>query len=241
MMSTVMTRTQKAAYKARVDKVVERCVRTPRTNWTLFECVVEEVHGGGPPPTDAQARIIEDAVHRSRSRVHHARIVPPDQEAADELELFIVNDADLYRQQHVPILKNLATKKVRSQYEHDLAVKMFGYLVESGAKKYADEHGSPGQPWHKLFDVPTRRLVAENLARDFETEFELGNYDHLLPAKYQREMVTGQVRFPRGHATKSRSAAQLDRDISEVVPSWQRAGRSSTTTRRRSRAAGRGA
>lgn len=110
-----------------------------------------------------------------------------DTHAATELKLYIDNDAALYRQQHVPTLKNLATKKARSQYKHDLAVKLFGYLVESGAKKYAKEFGSPNQPWHKMFDVPTRKLVAEELTRDFEGEFELGNYDYLLPKKYQKE------------------------------------------------------
>lgn len=121
-----------------------------------------------------------------------------DQHAADELKLFIDNDADLYRHQTTSIHKNLATKKVRSQYQHDLAVKLFGYLVEAGAKKYAKEFGGT---WNHLFNVPTRKAVAEELTREFETEFELGNYDKLLPKKYQKEMVTGQTRFPRqGHS-----------------------------------------
>jgi len=104
----------------------------------------------------------------------------------NDLKLFIDHDADLYRQQHTSILKNLATKKARGQYKHDLAVKLFGYLVESGAKKYADKFGLPGQPWHKMFDVSTRTRVAEALTDDFEEEFKLGNFDQLLPKKYQR-------------------------------------------------------
>lgn len=106
---------------------------------------------------------------------------------ARELTLYIENDANLHRQQHVPILKNLATKKARSQYKHDLAVKLFGYLVESGAKKYAKDFGSPGQPWHKMFDVSTRKRVAEELTKSFEAEHALGNYDRLLPKKYQKQ------------------------------------------------------
>ena len=122
---------------------------------------------------------------------------------ARELTLYIENDADLHRQQHTPIVKNLATKKARSQYKHDLAVKAFGYLVESGAKKYARAFGSPNQPWHKMFDASTRKQVAEELTRDFETEFELGNYDSLLPKKYQKEMLQKQHLVPaRSHATK---------------------------------------
>lgn len=41
-----------------------------------------------------------------------------DQEAR-ELKLYIDNDGDLYRRQTTSILKNLTTKKVRSQYKHD--------------------------------------------------------------------------------------------------------------------------
>lgn len=130
--------------------------------------------------------------------------VMTDTHAANDLELYIANDADLQRQQGTSILKNLATKKVRSQYQHDLAVKLFGYLVESGAKKYVKDLRST-LPWHKMFDVSTRKLVAEELTKDFEGEFELGNYDYLLPKKYQKEMlaVGGKTKFPsRGHATK---------------------------------------
>jgi hypothetical protein len=101
-----------------------------------------------------------------------------------ELELYIENDGDLYRSQTTSILKALTTKKARGEYKHDLAVKAFEYLVEAGAKKYAKEFGSPGHPWHKMFDVATRRAVAKNFAKSFETEYALGNYDYLLPLKY---------------------------------------------------------
>ena len=127
-----------------------------------------------------------------------------DTDAATELEQYIKNDANLHRQQHVPIIKNLATKKVRSKYKHDLAVKAFGYLVEPGAKKYAKEFGSPGQPWHKMFDVATRKLVAEELTRDFEREFELGNYDNLLPKKYQKEFAKQHLVPPHQHHARKK-------------------------------------
>ena len=135
---------------------------------------------------------------------------------ANALELYIANDANLHRQQHVPILKNLATKKVRSQYKHDLAVKLFGYLVESGAKKYVKEFGSPGQPWHKMFDVPTRKLVAEELTREFEGEFELGNYDNLLPKKYQKELAKQHLVPPHPHHARKKVTWRVPEGI-EVV------------------------
>ncbi len=167
-------------------------------------------------------------------------IVPPmiDEHAANDLELFIENEAALYPQRQA-IWKNLATKKVRSQYKHELAVKLFGYLVESGAKKYVKEFSST-LPWHKMFNVPTRKRVAEELTKDFEGEFELGNYDHLLPKKYQKEMmgVGGKVKFPSAGRLRSSHAtckhgkgchscgagsktppAQLDREIAAVLSS----------------------
>ena len=165
-----------------------------------------------------------------------------DQDTATELKLYVDNDYDLHRRQTTSILKNLATKKVRSQYKHDLAVKAFGHLVESGAKKYAKEFGSPTQPWHKMFDASTRKHVAEALTRDFEDEFESGNYDQLLPKKYQKEFAKQSLvpphqhharkkvtfRVPEGrkvsgpssYASKKRPS-QLDREIANVVPSWR--------------------
>lgn len=135
-------------------------------------------------------------------RSHATRSGPVDEHGARELVLFIENDRDLQVRQAQYIIKNLATKKVRSKYEHEPAVKAFGYLVDAGAKKYAKEFGGT---WHQLFNANTRRAAAEELVRDFEAEFELGNYDHLLPKKYQKEMmgVGGKVRFPsKGHAAK---------------------------------------
>lgn len=105
---------------------------------------------------------------------------------ARELQLFCENDGDLYRRQGTPILKNLITKMARGTYSHSGAVKLYGYYAESCAKKYVQEHGSPDQPWNKMFSVADRRAVAENFAKDFETEAAHGNYDHLLPKKYQR-------------------------------------------------------
>lgn len=169
-----------------------------------------------------------------------------DTQAATALELFIENDADLHHQQQVPIFKDLMTKKARDEYSHDLAVKLFGYLVEAGAKKYAQQFGSPGQPWHKMFDPPTRRAVAEELTKAFETEARLGAYDDLLPKKYQVQKkaphgVGGRAAASRRHHatihheaegaspraggsvggyygyTHKKSPAELDREIAHAL------------------------
>jgi hypothetical protein len=110
---------------------------------------------------------------------------PLDTHAAKELELFVENDADLYRQQYTPINKNLITKMARGVYNHAGAVKLFGYLMESGAKKYAKQY-SGGSDWHQIFSPATRKAVAEVFAKHFEVEAKLGNYDNLLPKKYSQ-------------------------------------------------------
>ena len=149
-----------------------------------------------------------------------------DEHAARELRLYIDNDSELHRQQGAPILKNLATKKARGQYKHDLAVKLFGYLVESGAKKYHREHGNldvvkyGGQPWHKMFDVPTRRRVAEELTDTFEAEAKLGNYDNLLPKKYQSDKSMGPPPFHGATAPSSNLFPTADLATRRAASVW---------------------
>lgn len=130
-----------------------------------------------------------------------------DPQAARELKLYIDNDGGLYRQQTLPILKNLATKRARGEYKHDLAVKVFGYLTEAGAKKYAGEFGS-SSPWHQMFDAGTRKQAAEALTRDFEAEAALGNYDHLLPKKYQKAGLQHARRKAAGGVQHARKKLQ---------------------------------
>ena len=119
-----------------------------------------------------------------------------DEHAAKELFLWIENDGDMYRQQYTPILKNLTAKKARGVYDRTQAVKLFGYLVENGAKKYYREvvqglsteytfvrHVSP--EWSRMFPKKLRDAVAEELRDRFEDEHGLGNYDNFIPKKYQ--------------------------------------------------------
>jgi len=111
-----------------------------------------------------------------------------DQDAARELQLFVENDGDLHRRQGQPILKNLATKMARGIYKHEGAVKLYGYLMKSGAEKYAKEFGPT------TFGPATRRAAAEQFALGFEAEWNAGQYRDLLPKKY-RIRVTNVDRF----------------------------------------------
>ena len=84
---------------------------------------------------------------------------------SDELVLTIVNDGDLYRQRVQPIVKNLAKKIVKGVYDKTLAVKLWKYLADDGAKKYTKE-------WGLKFSVADRTDAAKQLQRYFEDEVQ---------------------------------------------------------------------
>ena len=102
-----------------------------------------------------------------------------------ELIMFTENDANIYDRSTLPILKNMATKKAQGRYDHEKAVQAFMWLAETGARKYAQENDPHGTPWHEMFPMPVRRAAATRWRDEFEAEFDLGNYNSLLPKKYQ--------------------------------------------------------
>lgn len=124
-----------------------------------------------------------------------------DESVARELKLFIDNDAELYRQRTMPIMKNLARKIRKGSYDSELAVKLWKYLADAGAKKYAREHGSPGVSWHDMFPVSVRMMVAKELAEDFDAEMDVGGLtvDDLLQREHRtinvsKKQITEMVR-----------------------------------------------
>jgi hypothetical protein len=131
-----------------------------------------------------------------------------DESLATELELFAENDGDLYRSMTEGILKNLATKKAQGKYDSEKAVQAFMYLAEAGAKEYIRQHGSPGDIWHAMFPIGVRRMAATKWRDEFEEEFRLGNYDHLVPKKYQAAPRKKPRTCPDCHGSGSRSTAR---------------------------------
>jgi len=91
---------------------------------------------------------------------------------ARELLLTCENDGDLYRQQVQPIEKNLTRKIQKGVYDHEKAKKLWMYLADNCARKYAKEYGD-GRPWHKMFSTADRREVAKNFADHFKTEYDI--------------------------------------------------------------------
>jgi hypothetical protein len=112
-----------------------------------------------------------------------------DDAAARELILFAENDGDLYRRTTQPILRNLTTKKAQGKYDSEKAVQGFMYLAEAGARAYAKNFDIE-RNWHVIFPIAVRRAAATHWRDEFEKEFTLGNYDDLIPKKYQKSQKT---------------------------------------------------
>jgi len=127
-------------------------------------------------------------IKTTRARRPPPRTQPPvDEHAATELQLYVENDGELYRRQGEPILRNLEKKVKKGTYDHDKAVKLYGYLVESSAKMYVKEFGSgESGEWYRMFDVLTRRVIAERLARNFEAEVRAQGGMGNVPANKNR-------------------------------------------------------
>jgi len=100
-----------------------------------------------------------------------------DSNATNELDLFIMNNEDLYRRQFMPIIQNLKRKIARNMYDHEKAKKLWMYLIDEAAKKYVKEFGNPDEDVKDMFPKETRLRVAELIAdREFEN-LKQGEYD----------------------------------------------------------------
>jgi hypothetical protein len=121
-------------------------------------------------------------VHESRrgASVHRD---PVDEHAATELVLYIENTSDLSpdgpRGQGRDVLLNALRKWRKVTYDPERAVTLFGYIVESGAKRYAKEFSSSERDWSTMFNPATRHEVAKQLETSFRNSAEHGEYDHV--------------------------------------------------------------
>ena len=109
-----------------------------------------------------------------------------DAETVRELTLFIVNDGGLHNM-HMSGVKNLVNKMASGKYDHAQAAKLFNYLTTEGAKRYTKEHGTSGS---QIFTPADRMAAAKQIADDFHTEAELGNYDDYLNKKNKKAVGT---------------------------------------------------
>jgi len=102
-------------------------------------------------------------------------------DTAYELALFIENDADLYRQQTLPIIINLQKKFTKGTYDPAQAVKLWKYLADNGAKKYTFENDDRQGKRHwmeiagyGIFTVAERKEVAAYLEQAYLEHVQQG-------------------------------------------------------------------
>lgn len=123
---------------------------------------------------------------------------------AQELVLYIENDGDLYRQQNVPILRNLANKAAQGKYDHQKAIKLWMYLMDNGAKKYAKEFGGT---WNTMFPVAARKEAAKVFADDFEANWKAGEYRSYLTKTSAKKLGGSSRPVPSGGGVAGRNRA----------------------------------
>ena len=100
-----------------------------------------------------------------------------DSDAVNELDLFIMNDEDLYRRRFMPIITNIKRKMERGVYDHEKVIKLWMYLVDDAARQYVQEFGSPDQDVKDMFPKETRLQVAQVIANREKENIEQGEYD----------------------------------------------------------------
>lgn len=133
---------------------------------------------------DAAIRYIAEYLNRAARKAPYGlafernarRGEEADETAARELSLFIENDYALVgapNSQGKSIEANLLRKIKNGYFDLKLSEQAWMYLMESGAKKYAKEFGDGESAWSKMFNKPTRELVAHEFATTFYEEHKL--------------------------------------------------------------------
>ena len=100
-----------------------------------------------------------------------------DSDAINELDLFIMNDEDLYRQQFMPKISNLRRKMKKGIYDDEKAIKLWMYLVDRAARKFVQQDPQSGMDVKDMFPKETRLKVAQVIADREKENIEQGEYD----------------------------------------------------------------
>ena len=109
-------------------------------------------------------------------RAHQFIAETMDTDAVNELDLFIMNDEDLYRQRFMPIISNIKRRLKKNTYDHEKAQKLWMYLVDA-AKEYVKEYGSTQDDVANMFPKETRQQVARVISDRELENIKQGEYD----------------------------------------------------------------
>ena len=87
---------------------------------------------------------------------------------ASELASQASNDADLYRRQIQPIIKNLGRKKYKGIFNRDLAIKLFRYAVDNKVKEIAQQKNMSS----RMIPGAVRNDAASQMLSSFSSEID---------------------------------------------------------------------
>lgn len=91
---------------------------------------------------------------------------------AVELSLYIDNDEPSYTE--VQDALRLLDRHSGPGYDDGRAVPFMEAVVGRCARRYHDEFGTPADKWYHIFDVPSRRQVAEAIIEDWKDQHKRG-------------------------------------------------------------------
>ena len=109
-----------------------------------------------------------------------------DSDAVNELDLYLMNNEELYRRRFMPIIENIKRKIRRGIYDHEKVIKLWMYLVDDAAREYIKEFGTPDQDVKDMFPKETRLKVAQVIADREKENIEKGEYDVVKGTVTQR-------------------------------------------------------
>jgi len=109
-----------------------------------------------------------------------------DSDAVNELDLYLMNNEELYRRRFMPIIENIKRKIRRGIYDHEKVIKLWMYLVDDAAREYIKEFGTPDQDVKDMFPKETRLKVAQVIADREKENIEQGEYDVVKGTVTQR-------------------------------------------------------
>ena len=112
-------------------------------------------------------------------RAHQFITEAQDSDAVNELDSFIMNDEELYRQQFMPKILNLRRKIRKGIYDHEKAIKLWMYLIDNAARKYVQQDPKSGMDVKDMFPKETRLRVAQIIADREKENIENKEYDEV--------------------------------------------------------------
>lgn len=142
--------------------------------------------------------------------------------AARELSLYADNTEPLYRQR-MAIAKNLATKKAKGVYDREKSLVAWGYLAKAAARAYVKEMGTPGEKWNVTFNKESRDAFCKAYREEFEQEYKDGEYEAILPAKYQKKATKKSTAAAMTKLAEKRDAAPTVSAPRQPPSPWKQA------------------